>query len=566
MSKWSENYKYKNPDINDIANNVSRIMGIDSGAAGRRSSTMSDILTGAKTEAQIAKNVKLNAIAEIAKKIMGTEDYSTDQKYGRLISTGGGDYGQYLKREALLEAEKKEQLAKALTQENIAKQEGQKAGIGGLREGLAKQIAAMGLPVNIKDYDRSNPNEMQLYSNALDQQQLDSETLEALAQRFGILGDKPHTTTTDVTGSRGERETVTKEKKAEATISYTKARQLAVEKYSEKQVKLAEDKANKVISDMNINLDIGHERINNLRQVGLNGALIAQEKMLNLKETNALIKERIKEAGFKTSIAEKEDDAKGGELYYKKRQQEEKLEKLKSAARKEKNLEKKAKINAEIAEKTKEYEITLKKMKASKATTEDTTATVKLNQLKEKYETDKKILEQKLAKAKDDASRSKILNEIEEKTKEFKIRKAELEANKLSTQIFKRMVDTSSPSQIQKEDELKQSQIDAKNRTGTSGVDNVGDFIDKKLGKGDTTTSTTTTSTTTASTPKKGLPVNPVVKSIFDRLMTTVEPEVLKSWTPEEVDKAVAMIQEKHPNMDEARIRRLIQTAQRRSQ
>ena len=30
MSKWSENYKYKNPDITDKANNVSRIMGIDS--------------------------------------------------------------------------------------------------------------------------------------------------------------------------------------------------------------------------------------------------------------------------------------------------------------------------------------------------------------------------------------------------------------------------------------------------------------------------------------------------------------------------------------------------------
>jgi len=146
---------------------------------------------------------------------------------------------------------------------------------------------------------------MRGHSNALDQQQIDSGILESLAQRFGILGDKPHTTTTDVTGARGERETLTKEKKAEATISYTKARQLAVEKYSEKQVKLAEEKAKKVISDMNINVNIGHERVNNLRQVGLDAALIAQEKKLNLKETNALIKERIKEAGFKTSIAEK---------------------------------------------------------------------------------------------------------------------------------------------------------------------------------------------------------------------------------------------------------------------
>lgn len=302
MSKWSENYKYKNPDITGIANNLSRIMGIDSGAAGRRSRTMSDILTGAKTEGQQLKNIGLNN--KNLAFIQGIDDPALQKMYGKLLGTilshpGSASsvasaYGIGQNYQGKLE----EQAAKA-------EQEQQKAGIGGLREGLAKQIAAMGLPVNIKDYDLNNPNEMRGHSNALDQQQIDSEILESLAQRFGILGDKPHTTTTDVIGARGERETLTKEKKAEATVSYTKARQLAVEKYSEKQVKLAEEKAKKVISDMNININIGHERVNNLRQVGLDAALIAQEKKLNLKETNALIKERIKEAGFKTSIAEK---------------------------------------------------------------------------------------------------------------------------------------------------------------------------------------------------------------------------------------------------------------------
>ena len=57
---WSENYKYKNPDITEIANNVSRIMGIDSGAAGRRRDTMGNILTGAKTEGQQLKNTLLD--------------------------------------------------------------------------------------------------------------------------------------------------------------------------------------------------------------------------------------------------------------------------------------------------------------------------------------------------------------------------------------------------------------------------------------------------------------------------------------------------------------------------
>ena len=306
---WSENYKYKNPDVTGLVNNVKRMMGVDSGAAGRRSRNMSDFLTGAKTEGQQLKNIMLNNKNQAF--IQGIDDPALKKMFGKFLGTilsnpnsassVASAYGTGQNYQGKLE----EQAAKVLAQQQIAKQEGHKAGIGGLREGLAKQIAAMGLPVNIKDYDLNNPNEMRGHSNALDQQQIDSGILESLAQRFGILGDKPHTTTTDVTGARGERETLTKEKKAEATISYTKARQLAVEKYSEKQVKLAEEKAKKVISDMNINVNIGHERVNNLRQVGLDAALIAQEKKLNLKETNALIKERIKEAGFKTSIAEK---------------------------------------------------------------------------------------------------------------------------------------------------------------------------------------------------------------------------------------------------------------------
>ena len=154
-----------------------------------------------------------------------------------------------------------------------------------------------------------------------------------------------------------------------------------------------------------------------------------------------------------------------------------------------------------------------------------------------------------------------IISESQEKTKEFQIRKAELEGVKLSTEIMKNMRNTPSPSEMDRNRRFKEAQISAKNRTGTSGVDNVGDFINKTLGKGNATTPTTT-----ASPSPKGMSPDPIAVEIFDRLMTTVEPEVLKSWTPEEVDKAVAMIQEQHPKMDEIRIRRLIQTAQRRSQ
>jgi hypothetical protein len=56
---WSENYKYKNPDITGLVDNVKKMMGVDSGAGGRRSRNMSDYLTGSKTEGEQLKNIML---------------------------------------------------------------------------------------------------------------------------------------------------------------------------------------------------------------------------------------------------------------------------------------------------------------------------------------------------------------------------------------------------------------------------------------------------------------------------------------------------------------------------
>ena len=133
--EWSENTKYNNPDIGGLVNNVKRMMGVDSGAAGRRSRTMQDILTGSKTEGQQLKNigqqdknVQLRAIADLVKRFMLNPELSDDQQYGR-ISSSGGDFGQYLKREALLEGEKDEQAAKvALAREKLGRGSAAKRG------------------------------------------------------------------------------------------------------------------------------------------------------------------------------------------------------------------------------------------------------------------------------------------------------------------------------------------------------------------------------------------------------------------------------------------------------
>ena len=89
---WSENYKYKNPDITGLVDNVKKMMGVDSGAGGRRSRTMQDILTGSKTEGQQLKNQKLDMVTQLAKRIFEDSGLSRDNKYSQLIATGSGDY------------------------------------------------------------------------------------------------------------------------------------------------------------------------------------------------------------------------------------------------------------------------------------------------------------------------------------------------------------------------------------------------------------------------------------------------------------------------------------------
>ena len=63
---------------------------------------------------------------------------------------------------------------------------------------------------------------------------------------------------------------------------------------------------------------------------------------------------------------------------------------------------------------------------------------------------------------------------------------------------------------------------------------------------------------------------DPVATGIFNKLMTTVDPQVLTTWTEEETSAAVASIQQELKNkgidgFSEGRIRNLIQTAQRRN-
>ena len=293
---WSENYKYKNPDITGLVDNVKKMMGVDSGAGGRRSRNMSDYLTGAKTEGQLSKNVKFKALADLIERFQLDPSLSDKEKFSMFSCTGSGDIETgYTKRDV-----RPSVLRKSVAEADVAEQ---KAGIGGLREGLAKQIAAMGLPVNIGDYDRGNPNEMQGYSNALDKQQIDSETLEALAQRFGVLGDKPHTTTTDVAGSKGERITTGK-------VGLFEARTTAAKNLGVANVELANKRTSEVIERMGLAGKLNAEKIKEIQDRVLINWNQGFQKATTAKKRRELLDQEIKTEiqktlGAKETVAKK---------------------------------------------------------------------------------------------------------------------------------------------------------------------------------------------------------------------------------------------------------------------
>ncbi len=521
---WSENYKYKNPDITEIADKVSRIMGIDSGAAGRRSRTMSDILTGAKTEGQQLKNTQQDILVKAIQAAVGQSGLDDDGRLLRAATTSSTDIGGGLSKEAMLASQLAEQEGKAQLQKQAVDK-------GNLIASLAKRLEVGGSPEHAKRV-MTMPQGLPGSNVTVPARGYSEGDQERWARLIRTLQGGQVGTDMDFSGAKGLREIQNIEKKGDSFVSYNKARESAVQALTEPRVKEIEARTKKILSDLGINSDIGTAKINKINQAALDAALIAQQKGFNLKDTNALINERIltegqrlKKEGHLASKAGKEDDATGGKLYRSKRKEEEELETVK----------------------------TKKETAQSKANIASQDEKVHPQRLKDLQTQRTNVIEKGkvlLKNAKTEGKRKRLALEIDKELRPIEIRIKELAAEQADVNIRSKsresLTRTQSPSEKAVEKLLQLSKIDKKN--SSSSWDDAGK-----------------TATTTA-TSQKGTGKDPIAMDIFKSLMTTVKPEVLKSWTPEETDNAVAMIKQKHPDMNEERIRRLIQTAQRRSQ
>ena len=588
MSEWSENKRYKNPDITGLVDNVKRMMGVDSGAAGRRSRNMSDFLTTSKTEGQQLKNigqqhknVKFKALADVIQRLILDDSLSDKEQYSMFSGTGSGDIETGYTKSALRPSVVRKSEAEAGVAEHDL---GKEQAIKMIRERLMNYQP----PEPELGGDRADADWVRSARSA--RQGAGRELNERDAQLYNLLTKGNIGTGADPTGKYTKAEHEKEIEKDDATISYRKARELAVNNLGEKNVALVEERINSVKGLTDIRKKkIINEILNDVAELDQK-ILTERGKRLTEKERMKLVKERLKteakrleKEGHLASIAKKDDTARDNELSFK-------LEKLRQMKRKATSLAESAASDASVAAQLNQLKVEIAeldkdikthgkgKAKAQEKTAESKQemASMDLAGYKEKLKNLKEQREDLLAKGKillENAKTEKQRKELDLKIKkelgphEKEIKDLAIEMAKVNIMSKSResLTKTPSPSEEERAKQLKLEQIEAKKRTGTGTDSSAEALIKKRLGltNGE---GTSTTGGLPAPVSKKSMPPDPVAKSIFNDLMSTVDPAVLKSWTPEEIDKAVAMIQEQHPNMNEERIRRLINTAQRRSQ
>ena len=229
-TRKSNNAYYRSDDLKKPFDNIKQAMGLTGNADSNYLTNLGKVSRYEGTEMDNReKNSIWESLQDILPGMSGEDAYTAN--------LGLRNFGHNREKARTEQALRDDRVRKAGSEADLAKS---KAGIGGLRGFLAQQIAAMGPPVDKADYDTSNPNEMRPYEDALKNSQLNPEILKQLAQRFGILGDKPHTTTTDVTGTRGTAETGAKIRKDDSYTAYNKEREKYVGILGGKNVKLVE--------------------------------------------------------------------------------------------------------------------------------------------------------------------------------------------------------------------------------------------------------------------------------------------------------------------------------------
>ena len=574
---WSENSNYKNPDITGLVDNVKRMMGVDSGAAGRRSSTMGNILTGAKTEGQQLKNigqqnknVQLKAIADLVKRFMFNPELSDEQQFGRVGSKSSGDLATYLEGEALLGGKKTLQGLDIDKEQTIKK----------IRDAMA-------------GHQQRDPNSFETGEGRAkglgDQQRKDDINLDSQARLYKLLtgvGGSP-TDALAMTSAGGDQKRRGDAKLKATQVAHEETKNRVAGEIGQKKTDKIDEEIREVSERILNKFSLNETQKMEIRNRVLNDIAKLDQTILTEKKRRALIEEKMKTEAEKltgekaltskrtieSASALKKHWNLAKELYLKAQKQKAEIEKLKTQNQT-------AEIKLSIAQKTKEYKITKARAESEEAKSKATTAESKqemtsmdLAGYKEKLKNLKEQREDLLAKgkillenAKTDKQRKELdleiqkeLRPLEKEIKELAIEMADVNIRSKSRESLTK---TKSPPEVGREKQLKLEQIEAKKRSnsGSGGDAAMEATINKLTGGG----AGGQDGVVPPASKLKSMPPDPEAKSVLNELLA-VPPEQLLGWADEDIEKAVAMIQQKFPNMHPERIKRLIGIQQNRS-
>jgi hypothetical protein len=354
---WSENYKYKNPDITGLVDNVKKMMGVDSGAGGRRSRNMSDYLTTSKTEGQQLKNTQQSMLVEAMKAALGQEGLSDDGRLLRAATTSSTDIGGGLSKEAMLASQIAEQEGKAQLQKQAVDK-------GNLIASLAKRLEVGGSPEHAKRVFTGPQGRPGISNVTVPARGYSEGDQERWARLIRTLQGGQVGTDMDYSGARGKSETTGK-------VGLFEARTTAAKNLGVANVELANERTAEVLARTGNAGKLNAEKIKEIQDrvlinwnQGFQQATTAKKRRELLDQTIKTeiqktlgAKETVKKKVAETSIAQKEDEAKGGELYLDKRALEVKLDTLKQKLLKETDNAKIAALNQKHAETLKLLEV-----------------------------------------------------------------------------------------------------------------------------------------------------------------------------------------------------------------
>jgi hypothetical protein len=572
----SNNRHYRSEDLKRPFDNIKEAMGLTGNADSNYYTNLGKIsrYEGSELDNR-GKRGTLDALSEVLATMMGP-GFEKDRYQANLGLTG--------KAENYAESRTTDDLRPDLVRKGgfQADQAGSEAGVAGLLAGLAEQIAKHGVP-DIADYDTSNPNEMRPYEDAVRQS---AEGFEDIIRKYGAIkggkGRDAHKTAEQQAGV--VKSTIDTK---EAQTSWYEERKKYVGLLGDKNVALVEERINslKGLTDIR-KKKIINDILNDVAELDQK-ILTERGKRLTEAERTKLVQERLlvaqqnlKKAGAEAEVAELEKDFKGGELYRLEQKQWQELERLKLQVSKEKNLVKKAELEALLAEKTQQYKITKAKNLAAKSGSDasksksnadiaDQNQKAHAQKLLDLQTTRTNIIDRgkvALKKANTESDRADIKLRIEKELepvniaiKKMALTNAEAALQSKEANTYKTMVTTPNPNDLKRKRENLEARTNASKKSGGGGI-STEELINQQIKGGGT--STTRGISTPAS--KKGLPPSPEAQSVLKELMA-VPPNQLLGWNKDDIEKAVVMIQTKFPKMHPERIRRLIGIQQNRS-